>query len=59
LICDDPDAPMGNWVHWVLFNLPPDIDELHAEIPPEKNLKLIVELRDTKGRGQTDFLLFL
>ena len=28
LICDDPDAPMGTWVHWVLFNLPPDISEL-------------------------------
>jgi len=39
LICDDPDAPMGTWVHWVLFNLPPDITDLHAEIPPEKTLK--------------------
>src|SRR5437016_1431682 len=28
LICDDPDAPRGTWVHWVLFNLPPQTREL-------------------------------
>src|SRR5438128_536976 len=28
LICDDPDAPRGTWVHWVLFNLPADKTEL-------------------------------
>lgn len=22
LICDDPDAPMGTWVHWVLYDVP-------------------------------------
>jgi Raf kinase inhibitor-like YbhB/YbcL family protein len=25
LIMDDPDAPSGTWVHWVLFNLPPNL----------------------------------
>ncbi|OGT49488.1 MAG: hypothetical protein A3E82_04605 [Gammaproteobacteria bacterium RIFCSPHIGHO2_12_FULL_38_11] len=28
LIVDDPDAPMGNWDHWLLFNIPSDINQL-------------------------------
>jgi hypothetical protein len=39
LICDDPDAPMGTWVHWVLFNLPADITEFRENVPPEKKLE--------------------
>ncbi len=28
LIMDDPDAPSGTWVHWVLYNLLPDVSSL-------------------------------
>ncbi len=28
LIVDDPDAPRGDWVHWVLVDLPPDLNGL-------------------------------
>lgn len=28
LITDDPDAPVGTWVHWVLYDLPPDLTGL-------------------------------
>ena len=28
LIVDDPDAPMGTWVHWVLYNIPADVRSL-------------------------------
>ena len=38
LICDDPDAPMGTWVHWVLFGLSPDTLELPEDIPDEKEI---------------------
>ena len=32
LIMDDPDAPAGTWVHWVLFNLPMDLSGLRQGI---------------------------
>jgi Raf kinase inhibitor-like YbhB/YbcL family protein len=22
LVCEDPDAPRGTWIHWILFNVP-------------------------------------
>ncbi len=33
LVLDDPDAPRGVWVHWILFNLPADAIELAAGVP--------------------------
>jgi Raf kinase inhibitor-like YbhB/YbcL family protein len=38
LILDDPDAPAGTWVHWVLYNLPPDARELAENVPSREQL---------------------
>jgi Raf kinase inhibitor-like YbhB/YbcL family protein len=34
LIVDDPDAPGGTWVHWVLYDLGPDVTALPAGVAP-------------------------
>ena len=34
LICDDPDAPGKTWVHWVVYNLPPQTRSLPENIFP-------------------------
>jgi hypothetical protein len=38
LICDDPDAPMGTWVHWVLYDLPPATPGLSEGVPKAPEL---------------------
>jgi Raf kinase inhibitor-like YbhB/YbcL family protein len=35
LIMEDPDAPMGTWDHWVVFNIPPETREIKEGIEPE------------------------
>lgn len=37
LVMNDPDAPNGNWVHWLIFNLPSNLTQLsqNAKLPIE------------------------
>ena len=49
LISDDPDAPVGVWVHWVVFNIPPSVSELEENYPKDR------ELRGGIIQGITDF----
>ncbi|MGC8855881.1 MAG: YbhB/YbcL family Raf kinase inhibitor-like protein [Anaerolineae bacterium] len=38
LIMDDPDAPVGTWDHWVLYNIPASVRRLPEAIPAEASL---------------------
>ncbi len=49
LIADDPDAPVGTWVHWVLWNIPADASGL------EENLSKSASLPNGAKQGTTDF----
>lgn len=38
LICDDPDAPVGTWVHWVIYDLPVTTVEVTEKMPTSDTL---------------------
>jgi hypothetical protein len=49
IIVEDPDAPSGNWTHWLVYDLPPDLTHLQAGISAGE------ELPGGALQGHTDF----
>jgi len=49
IINDDPDAPMGTWVHWLVWNIPPEKTSLPEDVRPYK------QSPDGIRQGTTDF----
>lgn len=39
LIMDDPDAPGGTWLHWLLYDLPIGVEEIKENMPKNEQLE--------------------
>ena len=49
LVCGDPDAPAGDWVHWTVYDLPPSRTGLPEGVPPRD------EIEGGGRQGRNDF----
>ncbi len=48
LICEDPDAPGGTFIHWVIYNIPGNVKQLRRGYPA-------ISGKEGTFQGMTDF----
>lgn len=49
IITDDPDAPVGTWVHWIIYNMPTTSNKL------DENVTRDLQLENGALQGRNDF----
>jgi Raf kinase inhibitor-like YbhB/YbcL family protein len=49
LIVEDPDAPVGTFTHWIVYDMPPTFKELYRGMGNDADLKEVIK------EGITDF----
>ena len=50
LIADDPDAPMGTWVHWVIYDLPANTAKLPEGVPMQEQAADAAQGKNSFGK---------
>jgi Raf kinase inhibitor-like YbhB/YbcL family protein len=50
LSCNDPDAPVGDWIHWYVYNIPANINEI-KQGGPVPGIEVQNDFRKTKYGG--------
>lgn len=51
LIVDDPDATVGNWVHWLLWNISPEILLINEGTFPSGSIQGLTDFKSNKYGG--------
>lgn len=48
LICDDPDAPGGTWIHWVIYGIPKSLSGFPANLSKTDAVDALDDLGNAK-----------
>jgi len=51
LVADDPDAPSGLWIHWLVYNISPDVTEISEGTVPIGGVEGVTSTGETAYHG--------